>query len=91
MLAFDLPLMAAVAVACLSIFFTDYLIARWEGALFLAYYAAYLAYMILDASAHDAQVGFSMVMIGFVLPLTAIAMIVLVWRHWRVVQGRRTS
>jgi hypothetical protein len=47
--------------------------------------------MILDASEHDAQVGFSMVMIGFVLPLTAITMIVLAWRHWRVVQGRRTS
>jgi cation:H+ antiporter len=89
MLAFDLPLMAAVAVACLPIFFTDHLIARWEGALFLAYYAAYLAYMILDASEHDAQVGFSMVMIGFVLPLTAITMIVLAWRHWRVVQERR--
>jgi cation:H+ antiporter len=91
MLAFDLPLMTAVAVACLPIFFTDHLIARWEGALFLAYYAVYLAYMILDASEHDAQVGFSMVMIGFVLPLTAITMIVLAWRHWRVVQGRRTS
>ncbi len=87
LLAFDLPVMAAVAVACLPIFFTGHLIARWEGALFLAYYAAYSAYLILDASGHDAQVGFSMVMGGFVLPLTVITLIVLTWRHWRVAEN----
>jgi ABC-type long-subunit fatty acid transport system fused permease/ATPase subunit len=34
---FDLPMMIAVAVACLPIFFTGHLIDRWEGALFLGY------------------------------------------------------
>ena len=37
MLSFDLPVMIAVAAACLPIFFTGNLIARWEGALFLGY------------------------------------------------------
>jgi len=32
-LRFDLPVMLAVAVACLPIFFTGHLIARWRGAL----------------------------------------------------------
>jgi len=91
LLAFDLPVMIAVAVACLPIFYTGHLIARWEGALFLAYYAAYTTYLILDASGHDAQAGFSMVMGGFVLPLTVITLIVLAWRHWRAVPGQRTS
>jgi cation:H+ antiporter len=91
LLAFDLPVMVAVAVACLPIFFTGHLIARWEGVLFLAYYAAYSTYLILDASGHDAQANFSLVMGGFVLPLTAITLSLLAWRHWRVVQGRRTS
>ena len=40
-LQFDIPFMIAVAVACLPIFFTGYRIARWEGAIFLAYYVAY--------------------------------------------------
>ena len=31
MLSFDLPVMIAVAVACLPVFFTGHLIARWEG------------------------------------------------------------
>lgn len=81
MLAFDVPVMAAVAVACLPIFFTGNLIARWEGGLFLAYYAAYTAYLIMDATGHDAQSGFSTIMSGFVLPLTAITLLVLAWRH----------
>lgn len=85
--AFDLPVMVAVTVACLPIFFTGHLIARWEGGLFLAYYMAYTAYLILDAAGHDAQAGFSMVMGGFVLPLTAVTLMVMAWRHWRTVRG----
>ena len=48
-LQFDLPVMIAVAIACLPIFFTGYSIDRWEGGLFLSYYAIYTAY--LDAGA----------------------------------------
>ncbi len=87
LLAFDLPVMVAVAVACLPIFFTGHLIARWEGALFLAYYAAYTTYLVLNAAGHAAQSGFSMVMGGFALPLTAITLIVLAWRHWHGVRN----
>ncbi|NTV87305.1 MAG: calcium/sodium antiporter [Burkholderiaceae bacterium] len=91
MLAFDIPVMVAVAVACLPIFFTGHLIARWEGALFLAYYVAYTAYLILDAAGHDAQAGFSAVLGGFVLPLTALTLLVLSWRHWqRMRRGKPT-
>lgn len=81
LLAFDLPVMVAVTVACLPIFFTGHLIARWEGALFLAYYAAYTAYLVLGATGHDALVGFSWVMGSFVLPLTAVTLVLLAWRH----------
>ncbi|WP_300337285.1 calcium/sodium antiporter [Accumulibacter sp.] len=88
LLAFDLPVMVAVAVACLPIFFTGHLIARWEGALFLAYYAAYTSYLILDAAGHAAQAGFSVVMGGFVLPLTVVTLLVFTWRHWHDQSGR---
>ena len=36
-LRFDLPVLIAVAVACLPIFFTGNVIARWKGALFFGY------------------------------------------------------
>ncbi|MFV9506685.1 MAG: calcium/sodium antiporter [Oscillochloridaceae bacterium umkhey_bin13] len=74
---FDLPVMIAVAVACLPVFFTGMSIARWEGALFLAYYAAYTIYLILAATQHDALPAFSQVMGLFVVPITVITLIVL--------------
>jgi cation:H+ antiporter len=82
-LSFDLPVMVAVAIACLPIFFTGREIARWEGLLFLAYYAAYTTYLILKAQQHDTLGPFSAVMAGFVLPLTAVTLAVIAVRHWR--------
>lgn len=80
-LSFDLPVALAVAVACLPITFSGHLIARWEGMLFLAYYVAYTAYVILAASAHDALPAFSAVMAWFVMPLTAVTVGVVAWRQ----------
>jgi cation:H+ antiporter len=78
---FDLPVMTAVAVACLPIFFTGCSITRWEGALFLAYYAAYTLYLLADATGHDAQPVFGTVMLLFVVPLTVLTLAVLVLRE----------
>lgn len=80
---FDLPVMIAVAVACLPIFVSGYTIARWEGALFLAYYGAYTAYLVLAATDHAALSAFSGVMVAFVLPLTAITLVVVSVHLWR--------
>jgi cation:H+ antiporter len=82
-LRFDLPVMTAVAVACLPIFFTGHRIDRWEGALFLAYYVAYTLFLVLAASGHDALPAYSAVMLSFVLPLTVLTLAVIVWRSWR--------
>jgi cation:H+ antiporter len=41
-LGFDLWVMMATALACLPVFMTGREIARWEGAVFLAYYVAYV-------------------------------------------------
>lgn len=82
-LNFDIPVMIAVAVACLPIFFTGRLIARWEGWLFLGYYVAYTLYLVLAATEHDMLPAFSGMMTLFVLPLTAMTLIYLVWRALR--------
>ncbi len=77
---FDIPVMVAVAVATLPIFFTGNLIARWEGAVFLIYYVVYTAYLILASTEHNALPAFSTTMLQFVLPLT---LGILVIREWR--------
>jgi cation:H+ antiporter len=81
MLRFDIPVMVVVALACLPIFATGHLIARWEGALLLGYYLAYLLYLILAATQHTLLPLFSTAMLGFALPLTLITLIVLLVRH----------
>jgi cation:H+ antiporter len=80
---FDLPVMVAVAAACLPIFFTGHRIARWEGALFFGYYVAYVAYLVLAAREHDALPAFSAVMLWFVIPLTGVTLAVVTWRSRR--------
>lgn len=82
-MAFDLPVMVAVAVACLPIFFTKHRISRWEGGLFLFYYAAYIGFLILDASKHDALPLFSHTLTWFVMPLTVVTLGLSVYRSVR--------
>lgn len=83
LLSFDIPVMIAVALACLPVFFTGNLIARWEGGVFLAYYAAYTTYLLLAAQQHDALSTFGVAMSTVVLPLTALTLFVVSWRAWR--------
>jgi cation:H+ antiporter len=95
-LRFDLPVMVAAAVACLPIFFTGHLIARWEGALFLGYYLAYTLYLVLAATSHAGLPAFSAAMTWFVLPLTAVTLVVATvraarQRRTRAAGSRRVS
>lgn len=78
---FDIPVMIAVALACLPIFAAGHLISRWEGALFLGYYVLYVLYLILAATQHTALPAFNSVMLSIVLPLTAVTLIVLLMRY----------
>jgi len=75
-LVFDIPVMTAVALACLPIFFSGYLIARWEGALFLGYYVAYTVYMVIHSVDHVLVPAFQTAMLFFVVPLTLITLLV---------------
>ncbi|SHF55026.1 cation:H+ antiporter [Fodinibius roseus] len=82
-IGFDLPLMIAVAIACLPIFFTRGVISRWEGALFLGYYFAYTLYLVFNATQHDLLSVFNNVMLYFVIPITAVTIIVIVFQEFR--------
>jgi cation:H+ antiporter len=79
-LTFDIPVMIAVAAACLPVFFVGYRIERWEGLLFLAYYIAYVVYLILTSTAHAAVPAFRTAMLYFALPLTAVTLTVVIAR-----------
>jgi len=82
-LRFDIPVMIAVAVACLPIFFTGNLITRWEGCVFTAYYCVYTAYLILASTQHDSLPAFSNALFFFVLPITVLTLVVITLRELR--------
>lgn len=69
----DIPVMIAVAAFALPIFYTGYVIARWEGYLFLGLYAAYTAYLVLREIQSPALGIFVNVMLYVVLPLAVLA------------------
>jgi len=80
-LNFDIWVMIAVAVACLPVLLLRRQIGRKRGLLFLAYYAAYVVYLILGAQQHDALGEFSAVMVSFVLPITVVTLVAMVVRQ----------
>ncbi|HUG66405.1 MAG TPA: calcium/sodium antiporter [Pirellulaceae bacterium] len=82
-LRFDIPVMIAVAAACLPIFFTGHLISRWEGAVFFFYYLAYMAYIVLNATSNGLSHAMRDVMLMFVIPLTVVTLAVTAWRSLR--------
>ena len=90
-IALDLPLMLATALALLPIAFTGFVIARWEGGLFVALYVAYTVYLVLASTQHDALEGFTDVMLWFVLPLVAITLVAVTAFEVGVLRGRRLA
>jgi cation:H+ antiporter len=86
-LNFDLWVMLAVAFACLPAFMLRNEIGRRRGLMFLAFYVAYVAYLILGARDHDALDEFSTVMLSFVLPITIVTLVAMVIRGQRAPRG----
>jgi cation:H+ antiporter len=87
-IALDIPLMLAAALALLPIAFTGFVIARWEGSLFVALYVAYLLYVVLASTEHDAAAGFTTIMLWFVLPLVAVTLIAVTFYEIGLRRGR---
>jgi cation:H+ antiporter len=76
----DIPIMVAVAVACLPIFANGYVLNRWEGIAFLVAYAAYLAWLVLDATEHGSRESYGNVMLYFVVPIVTVTIATLWYR-----------
>ncbi len=82
-LTLDVPIMVVVAFACLPIFANGYALLRWEGAVFLTYYAAYLGWLVLDNGDHALKNDYAVAVVGFVLPLTVITLAIIAVRQRR--------
>lgn len=82
-LTFDIPAMVAVSIACFPLFYVGMELDRWRGALFLSYYVAYTAYLVLDSSGHAAAPIVSHILILWISPLVAITVSWLALKQYR--------
>ena len=80
-LRFDMPLMLAVSAACFPVFLTGKRVSRFEGAVMLVYYAAYLGWLVYSFAVAGSPPGYGS-LLGFLAPL-AVAMVVLAARNHR--------
>jgi cation:H+ antiporter len=82
-LQMDIPVMIAVAAACLPVFFVGHVISRWNGVMFFAYYIAYTASFVIAETIPGYQRTYELVMLGLVIPLTVITLLTGVVRSLR--------
>ncbi len=79
-LQFDMLVMFAVALACLPIFISGLRINRWEGLLFMAYYIVYNVHVVATDGGAGGIPGLSSAMLFYVMPLTAVTLLVILMR-----------
>jgi cation:H+ antiporter len=91
MYALDFPVMIAVTVICLPVFFTGANISRGEGAVFLLYYVAYMTYLVLHATDHALYDEFGTLVVAVVVPLTLAVGGALAVKGWREERARSAS
>jgi cation:H+ antiporter len=85
---FDMPIMLAVTIMCLPIFFGGYRIARLEGGILFGYYVVYATYLVLTAEQHHALPAFRIIF-GYILIPASVAFLLLSTYHsWRVMRDR---
>jgi cation:H+ antiporter len=73
-IAFDLPVMLGVTIACVPIFISGRIVDRWEAGVFVVYFVAYTSYVLLIAAGHDAAPLLRDALIFFVLPISTLTL-----------------
>lgn len=76
---FDVPVMVAVAVVCLPIFFTGGRVSRGEGGLLLFYYVSYIVYVVVAAIEEQWLMALTRVVWAFALPLSVLGILLSVY------------
>lgn len=90
-IAIDMPLMVATAFALVPLAFTGFVLARWEGGLFVLLYVAYTLSLVLASTQHDAATGFSTIMLWFVLPLVAMTLVAVSSYELGLIRGKKAK
>jgi cation:H+ antiporter len=83
MLSFGIPVMTIVLFACLPVFFAGQAIRRWEGVMFLSFFAIYLANLVLEEIQDERVLTLQNAVVWFIAPLAIVTVAVSAWREFR--------
>jgi len=72
----DIPMMFVTALVCVPIFFTGYRIERWEAALFLIAYVAYVTFLVLSSTQSTSLPVFLQIIHWFLMPAAVLAIVI---------------
>jgi len=89
-LRFDMPVMIAIAVACLPIFATGRRITRVEGAFFLLYGTAYTAFLVHKARSGQSPTIQDAAVLVFMVLLPAVTALV-IFQKWQAARKARCT
>jgi cation:H+ antiporter len=81
-LRLDLPVMIVSSLVLIPVCWNGFMIKRWEGFLMMAYYIAYVAYLVFRANESDAA-DFMRTAALIVVPLTLVTFSVTGFQGWR--------
>jgi cation:H+ antiporter len=82
-LIFDIPVMIAVALSALPIFFIGYKIGRPGAIFFLSFYVAYVLYLILGATKSAAFPLYHQVMVHYVAPVSGLILLGVLYKAFK--------
>jgi cation:H+ antiporter len=86
--AFHLPILLATALVLLPVTLTKMTVSRLEGALFVGFYTAYIGYLVLESFGYVKTGPLGLMMLGFVVPMTAMWLVLLVINEWDTLRHR---
>lgn len=75
LMAVDVPVMIGVALSCLPVFVSGYLITRWNGLVWMLMYVLYVLYLILDAQANPQALTVAEIAVEYVLPIVCLGLV----------------
>ncbi len=81
-LQFDIPVMLAIALLCLPLFYIGFTISRSRGAMLLAWYVGYVSYLIMQSNGSE-SLSTLVSVFYLALPLTLIWLSIGCIKQWR--------
>ncbi|WP_208678310.1 calcium/sodium antiporter [Synechococcus elongatus] len=87
----DLPVMVGISLLCLPIFFSGFIISRWEGILLLGAYSAYFAELVLQELQNPLLTSLRWVLVLLIVPMATITTVSAAYQAWRKLPSGRAQ